>query len=151
MNNKYFYLFMSFILVSQTSCIQQQGPSEKEIQERIDAAVQAALEKKGEESTSSSNQPTISSSSTSTSTSSSGDAMKKKAYDAGHRSGLFHQNVELEYYIENNEEELKDLYILACVSSLYGIGEENINNRELYNEFRRGFIKAHKDCNNALN
>ena len=47
-------LFTSLCLATLMSCGQKQGPSEKEIQERIDAAVAAALESKQAEETSSS-------------------------------------------------------------------------------------------------
>lgn len=46
-------LFTSLCLATLMSCGQKQGPSEKEIQERIDAAVAAALESKQAEETSS--------------------------------------------------------------------------------------------------
>lgn len=42
----YLTLFLSLVLASLMSCTQQKGPSEQEVQERIDAAVKKALAEK---------------------------------------------------------------------------------------------------------
>ena len=69
------------------------------------------------------------------------------AYEKGYDHGMSYHTMRLDYYTENNEKELKSDYIIECQISL---GEENYNNKALYNEYRRGFLKGFEDGNNAL-
>lgn len=77
-------------------------------------------------------------------------ALKEKAYKEGYDYGMLHHTMELKFYTKENEKNLKDDYMTAC-RAYDGLGEENYNNRELYNIYRSGFMKGYEDGNNALN
>ncbi|WP_407405554.1 hypothetical protein [Sodaliphilus sp.] len=85
-----------------------------------------------------------------TSQASSPDAsLKERAYKEGYDKGMLHHTMRLGFYTDNNEKYLKDNYMSDC-RRYNGLGEENYNNRALYNEYRRGFMKGYEDGNNAL-
>lgn len=139
-------LFASLCVATLMSCGQKQGPSEQEIQERIDAAVKAALEEK------SANEGTTSiSSATETTTNAvSEDAstnLKEKAYKEGYDYGMSKSHVnEMDWYLDESQGGLKSIY-MNCVATENLLGEEHKTNKELFAEFKRGFIQGHKDGN----
>ena len=139
-------LLLSLCVATLMSCGQKQGPSEQEIQERIDAAVEAALEEKSaNESTTN-----ISDDSETTTNAVSEDAstnLKEKAYKEGYDIGIAQSHLlELDSYLDENEKSLKMLYMNG-VATEKCLGEEHKTNKELFAEFKRGFIQGHKDGN----
>lgn len=82
-------------------------------------------------------------------TSSPDASLKERAYKEGYDHGMSLHTVRLAFFTDNNEKQLKNEYMREC--RVYnGLGEENYNNRALYNEYRRGFMKGYEDGNNAL-
>ena len=137
---------LSLCVATLMSCGQKQGPSEQEIQERIDAAVKAALEEKSaNESTTN-----ISHASETTTNAVSEDAstnLKEKAYKEGYDYGMEQSHVtEMDWYLDESRGGLKSHY-MNCVATEYCLGEEHKTNKELFAEFKRGFIQGHKDGN----
>lgn len=143
------------------SCTQKQGPSEQEVQERIEAAVKSALEERdsvdaanreayNSENSSSSTSPSTSSqtsSSSSTSTSESEGSLTEKAYKKGYDYGMQQSHVnELDYYLDESRGGLKSHYMNG-VATKYGVEEENKTNRKLFEEFKRGFVKGYEEGN----
>lgn len=51
----------------------------------------------------------------------------------------------------NNDENLKSCYVNRCQNELNNMRKEYISNRSMYKEFRRGFLKAYKDNEDAKN
>lgn len=153
------YFALSLFVAMLASCTQKQGPSEQEIQERINAAVKTALEQKdsadaanrenysSEPSTYSSSTSSQASSSSSSSTSESEGSLTEKAYKKGYDYGMQNSHVnEMDWYLDENRGGLKSYY-MNCVATSYGVGEENKTNRSLFEEFKRGFIKGYEDGN----
>lgn len=81
-------------------------------------------------------------------TSSPSASLKEKAYKMGYDRGIGGHTIDLSYFTGENEKVMKSDYMGDC--RYFGLGEENYNNRELYNEWRRGFLKGYEDGNNAL-
>ena len=73
--------------------------------------------------------------------------LAEKAYNRGYEDGMRHHTGKLSHYTSENEKILKNEYMLDC---RYELGKENYNNKALYNEYRRGFLKGYEDGNNAL-
>lgn len=159
---KPFYFALSLCVAMLASCTQKQGPSEQEIQERINAAVKTALEQKdsadaanretyssGSSSYSSSTSSQVSSSSSS-STSESEGSLEEKAYKKGYEYGMQQSHVvdDINFYLDESRGGIKSYY-MNCVATKYssGVGEENKTNRALFEEFKRGFIKGYEDGN----
>ena len=79
-------------------------------------------------------------------------SLSEKAYNAGYKDGKLFHTINLSFYTKDNEKYLKDKYMSRCkdYSSEGYFGEANYNNRELYEEYRKGFFKGYEDGNNAL-
>ena len=135
---------------------QEQGVSKEELAAMLDsvkavAKEEAMAEMAAQSTQQSTTQPSTSNASYSSSSSSaepSGD-LAKIAYKKGYDDGMSCHTIRLNFYTGDNEKQLKDKYMFNC--RLYDdLGEENYNNRALYNEYRRGFFKGYEDGNNAL-
>ncbi len=74
--------------------------------------------------------------------------LKSKAYEKGYQMGTICSINDLDYYTEDNEKNLKYFYLQECRPR--ELGKENHNNRELYNEYRRGFLEGFENGNNSL-
>lgn len=142
-------LFVSLCVATLMSCGQKQGPSEQEIQERIDAAVKAALEEQSatkqesadySQNESNSEHPSISSEPDNSGVST--DVFYQKGYERG--MGYAQCNT-LEYFTRNDAKEIKSLYQSWCNYGRGGKG--NATNRELFEQFKKGFIQGYNDGN----
>ena len=167
-NQKTMLLAFGMMLCTLCSCNQskpqpqEQGVSKEELAAMLDSVKAAAkeeakaeFEKEAEEKASEeSNAPESSYSSESTSSTNSSSSNVKSpaeaAYKQGYDRGMLHHTMRLNFYTENNEKQLKNEYMQDSRIKSIGIGEENYNNREIYNEYRRGFFKGYEDGNNAL-
>lgn len=136
-------LFVSLCVATLMSCGQKQGPSEQEIQERIDAAVKEALE---ERSATSNNQVSNQQSPTSSENKNS-EVNAEFAYELGYRDGINCSQVgTLDYFLQEDCKEIKSKYIHSCQKGSK-MGLENATNKEFYEQFKKGFIKGYEDGN----
>lgn len=119
--------------------------AKEEAKEELEEEVKAEMQSKNEEQSS-----TSTTSSSSSSSSSSPTSPAEAAYKEGYDDGMLHHAENLSTYTNRNEQWLKKQYMDKCRYGMYGIGKENYNNRALYNEYRRGFLKGYEDGNNAL-
>lgn len=76
--------------------------------------------------------------------------LQKAAYEKGYDYGMSHHSMDLSSFTKNNEQNLKDEYIFQCRSGYHKLGDNYFNNRELYDIYRRGFMKGYEDGNKAL-
>ena len=89
-------------------------------------------------------------STTSSSSSEASGSLGAIAYEAGYSSGKYAAGIfELNYYTDNNDAELKDDYVEDCQHQRFHLKKEYANNRSLYKEYRRGFLKAYQDKEDA--
>lgn len=78
----------------------------------------------------------------STSSENKSTTLKELAYEKGYKAGLSRSNNEaLDWYLK--KQMLKKYYTNECIFGK--LGQENAGNKELYEEFKRGFIQGHKD------
>ncbi len=93
-----------------------------------------------------------SSASSSSSTEASG-TLAETAYNAGYEQGTSCVSFEfkLDRYTYNNDERLKEEYIEDCQNGYHSMKKEYASNRSMYKEYRRGFLKAYKDHEDAKN
>ena len=163
-NRKYLLLVLGMTLCALCSCkqskpqAQEQGVMKEELTAMLDSVKAAAKEEvkaemqaetSSESSTQSSSEDYASSSSTSSSSSSSNQTLSEKAYKKGYDYGMEQSHVnEIDFYLNESRGGLKSHYI-NCVATNYssGVGEENKTNKQLFNEFKRGFIKGYQDGN----
>jgi subtilase family serine protease len=75
------------------------------------------------------------------------EKLASEAYEKGYDVGMTMHTNSLDLYTKNDEKNLKDNYMMDCRATL---GKENYNNKALYKEYRRGFLKGYEDGNNAL-
>lgn len=148
------------LAVSLTSC----DNGKKYSQAEVDAMVKKAVaESKAEENKTATRDasaevqqdnsvetPAAETQSSTNNTSSASSAKKELAYKAGYDLGMSRHTTSLEFCTRDNEKHLKDEYMFDCRNELHGLKKEDYNNRELYNEYRRGFMKGYEDGNNAL-
>lgn len=167
MKTKNFVIVASAILLS--ACNQQpKGLTEADVARMLDSVKTAAKEEAKSELKSeyetqktidnknSSYQQTPSTSVSYSSSSSSqelSESLTEKAYRLGAKDGKTYHTVDLNYLLKEDEKQLKDLYMHRCYGSGKSenyLSEELWDNRELYNEYKRGFLKGYENANNAL-
>lgn len=92
------------------------------------------------------------SASSSSSTEASG-SLAETAYNAGYKCGTLWgtSGRKLDKFTYNNDEELKEEYVNDCQNELRNMKKEYASNRSMYKEYRRGFLKAYKDHEDAKN
>lgn len=93
------------------------------------------------------------SSSSSTSHQEPSESLSEKAYILGVRDGKGYHTVDLNYLLKENEKQLKNRYMNRCSGSgksEYYLPEEQWDNKDLYFEYKRGFLKGYENANNAL-
>ena len=138
-------LFVSLCVATLMSCGQKQGPSEQEIQERIDAAVKKATEEKiATTNTTTNNYSQSANNAASNESRNPMEIAYKKGYDYGMEGAHIYGG--LNYFLKDDSRMLKQYY-MNIVASQYGIGDEYKTNRDIFDEFKRGFIKGHQDGN----
>ncbi len=88
----------------------------------------------------------------STSTTSKKESIENKASKLGYHDGKLHHTMRAGFFKEENEKQLKASYMNHCkdYSGDYYLGENNYNNRALYEIYREAFWKGYNDANNAL-
>lgn len=94
-----------------------------------------------------------SSSSSSYSSQESSESLTEKAYRLGAKDGKTYHTVDLNHFLKEDEKQLKNQYMHRCYGSGKSenyLSEELWDNRELYNEYKRGFLKGYENANNAL-
>lgn len=163
-NQKAMFLALGITVFSLCSCNNQpkqqsQGITQEQLTSLLDSVKKTAKEEakaelkeevKAEIQSENDAQSSTSTTSTKSSSSSSSDkSPEEAAYKAGYDEGMLQHTMRLGFYTENNEKQLKDSYMSAC-RYRDDIGEENYNNRAIYEEYRRGFFKGYEDGNNAL-
>ena len=129
---------------------QQQGVTQEQLNAMLDSVKSAAKEEAKAEMEQEAKEQSSQEKYSSTSSSSSSMSPAEAAYKQGYKMGMILHTMRLGLYTENNEKELKAIYMSDCRCSYCGIGEENYNNREIYNEYRHGFFKGFEEGNNAL-
>ncbi len=158
--------FAALFFIVMSSCNQQpKGPTSEEILEMIEGAKATAkaeakaeytqLIKKAREEAKAEAKAEYESKSNSSSnhnaeTSSISSLNIDCAYNCGYKDGMLFHTSDLSFFLEDNEKHLKDSYMRKC-RSYDELGEENYNNKTLYNKYKMGFMKGYKDGNNALN
>lgn len=91
--------------------------------------------------------------SSSSSSQESSESLTEKAYRLGAKDGKTYHTVDLNHFLKDDEKQLKNQYMHRCYGSGKSenyLSEELWNNRELYNEYKRGFLKGYENANNAL-
>lgn len=91
------------------------------------------------------------SASSSSSTEASG-SLAETAYNAGYRNGVIWVNIwTLDKLTCNNDEKLKEKYVAVCQKEIDNMKKEYAGNRSMYQEYRRGVLKAYKENEDAKN
>ena len=148
------------VILGLCSCVQQQkkltDAELEQIKNQVRQEMQAEMQADQQSSATSAQSETEATVATTeqttvtTSQTSSPDAsLKERAYKLGYDEGMICHTTRLGFFTDNNEKQLKNSYMSAC-RAYDGLGDENYNNRALYNEYRRGFMKGYEDGNNAL-
>ena len=91
------------------------------------------------------------SASSSPSTEASG-SLAKTAYNAGYEQGVSSVNIwTLDELTRNNDSRLKECYVRDCQNGYRDMKKEYAGNRSMYQEYRRGVLKAYKENEDAKN
>lgn len=95
---------------------------------------------------------TSSPSTTSSSSTESSESDGGIAYKAGYDEGVVDTDIyDLAHFTDNNYKLLKEKYLEVCTREARKMKREYASNRTIYEEFRRGFIQAYKDYEDAKN